>query len=59
MVARSTLSASSWRTTRPREAPNDIRTANSRDRTVARASSTLPMFVQAMRRTIATPAISV
>ena len=44
---------------RPRDAPSVIRTASSRDRTVDRASSRLPTFVHAMRRTMATPAISV
>ena len=52
--ASSTLSVSSWRTTRPRAAPIAERTANSRWRPAARASSRLATFAHAISSTSAT-----
>jgi hypothetical protein len=46
-----TLSVSSWRTSRPLPAPNATRTATSRSRAAARASSRLATFAQAMSST--------
>ena len=51
---RTRLSASNWRTSRPRPAPSAARTASSRWRAVARASRRLATFAQAMRSTKAT-----
>ncbi len=51
---RTTLSASSWRTSLPRPAPSAARTASSRWREVARASSKFATLAHAMRRTKAT-----
>ena len=48
MAASSTLSVRNWRTSRPRLAPIAARTATSRSRTVARASSRLATFVHVM-----------
>ena len=45
------LSVSSWRTSRPRDAPSAARTAISRCRADARASSRLAMLAQAISRT--------
>ena len=52
-TASSTLSAMSWRTMRPREAPMARRTAISRSRALARASIRLARLAQAMSSTSA------
>ncbi len=49
---RSTLSATSWRTSRPRPAPTASRTAISRDRAVARARKMLATLTLAMSSTM-------
>ena len=54
----STLSVSSWRITRLRLAPKAVRIANSRARTVARASRRLATFTQAINNTNPTAANS-
>ena len=51
-----TLSTSSWRSRRMRDAPSAVRTAISFCRAVARASSRLAMFAQAMSSTKPTAA---
>jgi len=56
--ASSTLSTSSWRTMRQREAPSEMRTLSSRARFAALASSRLATLEQAMSRTNATAPIS-
>ncbi len=53
-----TLSISSWRITRQRDAPSATRTEISRARLVARDSSRLATFAQAISRTNATAPIS-
>ena len=58
MKASSRLSTISWRTIRHRVAPSETRTAISRDRCAARASSRLATFEQAMSSTNATAPIS-
>ena len=57
-TASSTLSSSSWRITRQRDAPSDTRTEISRARLVARDSSRLATFAQAISSTNATAPIS-
>ncbi len=57
-MAKARLSARSWRTTRPRAAPRANRTAISRRRAAARASSMLATLAQAMRRIRPTAAMS-
>ena len=49
--ASSTLSTSSWRTIRQRDAPSETRTLISRERCAARASSRLATFAQAISST--------
>ena len=51
IAARTRLSVSSWRTTRPRPAPRAERIASSRPRAVARASSRLATLAQQMSST--------
>ena len=58
MSESSTLSTSSWRTSCPREAPSDSRTAISRCRAKARAISRLATLAQAMSSTSPTMPIS-
>ena len=58
ITASSTLSTSSCRTIRHRLAPSATRTATSRDRSAARASSRLATLEQAISRTKATAPIS-
>ena len=53
-AASTRLSVSSWRAMRPRPAPSAARTASSRRRPVARTSSRLATFAQAMISTKAT-----
>ena len=58
MTARITLSISSCRTTRQREAPREMRTEISRARLVERDSSRLATFAHAISSTKATAPIS-
>ncbi len=59
MQASSRLSISIWRTSRQRLAPSDARTAISRSRVVARASSMFATLAHAMRSSRPTAAANV